>query len=115
MKKTFLAILNNIKKLPAEAENNKMLLQGICEILESRVEHYDWVGFYLVNEESSNELVLGPYVGAKTEHTHISFGKGICGQVANTHHTFIVQDVREQNNYLACSLEVRSEIVEPIM
>ena len=60
-------------------------------------------------------MVLGPYVGAATDHTVIPFGKGICGQVAVSNETFVVPDVWEQDNYLACSLETKAEIVVPII
>ena len=60
-------------------------------------------------------LELGPYVGEETDHTRIPFGKGICGQAADTLKTFVVQDVAKADNYLACSLHVKSEIVVPIM
>jgi GAF domain-containing protein len=84
-------------------------------LLEAEVPHYDWVGFYLVDPAAPRELVLGPYVGAPTEHTRIPFGQGICGQAADTETTFIVQDVSQETNYLSCSPDVQSEIVLPIM
>ncbi|MEA2103151.1 MAG: GAF domain-containing protein, partial [Candidatus Cloacimonadota bacterium] len=115
MKTAYQTIIDQIEQFFLQSKDKNSILQGICEILESKIEYYDWVGFYLVNEDKQDELILGPYVGTKTEHTNISFGKGICGQVAETHKTFIVQDVQEENNYLACSLNVKSEIVEPIM
>jgi L-methionine (R)-S-oxide reductase len=90
-------------------------LSAICSLLEANVSHYDWVGFYLVDREAERELVLGPYVGAPTEHTRIGFGKGICGQAAEKEITFVVQDVASETNYLSCSPDVRSEIVVPIL
>jgi putative methionine-R-sulfoxide reductase with GAF domain len=44
-----------------------------------------------------------------------SFWKGICGQVAVSNETFVVPDVWEQDNYLACSLDTKAEIVVPII
>ncbi len=90
-------------------------LQKVCVILSERIPYYNWVGFYLVDAENAGELVLGPYVGAPTDHTRIPFGRGICGQAAERKATFVVQDVHQEDNYLACSLEVQSEIVVPIM
>jgi L-methionine (R)-S-oxide reductase len=90
-------------------------LDAICALLEANVSHYDWVGFYLVDPGAERKLVLGAYVGAPTEHVHIAFGHGICGQAAETETTFIVQDVTLETNYLSCSPDVRSEIVIPIM
>lgn len=91
--------------------NNKLL--EICKLLEKHVNYYNWVGFYFKNGDK-NELKLGPYVGAPTDHTIIPFGKGICGQVAVSNQNFVVPDVSAQDNYIACSLTVKSEIVIPI-
>lgn len=89
-------------------------LQRICELLVENVEAFDWVGFYLVDPDADRELVLGPYVGEETDHTRIPFGKGICGQAAETNETFVVQDVSKEDNYLACSVHVKAEIVVPV-
>jgi len=88
-------------------------LLNICELLESHISYYNWVGFYFRNE-NKEELVLGPYVGAPTDHTVIPFGKGICGQVAVSNENFVVPDVSAQDNYIACSITVKAEIVVPI-
>ena len=88
-------------------------LQEICAILEAEVPHYNWVGFYFKNGEK-NELKLGPYVGKPTDHTIIPFGKGICGQVAESNQNFVVPDVNAQDNYIACSIDVKAEIVVPL-
>ncbi|MCA0959071.1 GAF domain-containing protein [Allomuricauda sp. XS_ASV26] len=88
-------------------------LEEICELLRSNVDHYDWVGFYFKNGDK-RELKLGPYAGAPTDHTTIPFGKGICGQVAESNKNFVVPDVAAQDNYIACSITVKSEIVVPL-
>ena len=88
-------------------------LKEICQLLSDLVSHYDWVGFYFANHETKT-LHLGPYVGAETDHTVIPFGKGICGQVAESNANFVVPDVKAQDNYIACSFTVKSEIVVPI-
>lgn len=88
-------------------------LLSICDLLETNVDYYNWVGFYFKNG-NKNELKLGPYVGEHTDHTIIPFGKGICGQVAVSNENFVVPDVAAQNNYIACSITVKAEIVIPI-
>jgi len=88
-------------------------LLSICELLEANVAYYNWVGFYFKNGDK-NELKLGPYVGEPTDHTIIPFGKGICGQVAVSNENFVVPDVSAQDNYIACSITVKAEIVIPI-
>ncbi len=89
-------------------------LQEICQLLSDEIEVFDWVGFYLVDPEADRELVLGPYVGEATDHTRIPFGKGICGQAAETNETFVVPDVSKADNYLSCSIHVKAEIVVPV-
>ena len=91
--------------------DQKLLI--ICELLNAEISHYNWVGFYFANHENRT-LHLGPYVGAATDHTVIPFGKGICGQVAESNQNFVVPDVAAQDNYIACSFTVKSEIVVPI-
>jgi len=89
-------------------------LQRVCKLLIEEVAHYDWVGFYFVDKENPEELILGAFEGAPTEHTRIHFGQGICGQVAEDWKTRIIQDVTKEDNYLSCSINVKSEIVLPI-
>ena len=88
-------------------------LQNICQFLSDSISYYSWVGFYFANHETQT-LHLGPYVGAETDHTVIPFGKGICGQVAVSNNNFVVPDVAAQDNYIACSFTVKSEIVVPL-
>lgn len=94
------------------ATRDEKLLE-ICSFLKKAVAYYDWVGFYFRNGEKE-ELLLGPYAGTPTDHKVIPFGKGICGQVAVSNKNFIVPDVKAQDNYIACSLTVKSEIVIPL-
>jgi len=108
-------ILSKAKSIINSDKSRNDKLQAICELLDQNVDVFDWTGFYLVAEDEKNMLELGPYVGEETDHTRIPFGKGICGQAANTLKTFVVQDVDKADNYLACSLHVKSEIVVPIM
>jgi L-methionine (R)-S-oxide reductase len=88
-------------------------LQQISDLLKSNIHYYNWVGFYILNQ-GGKELVLGPYSGADTVHTLIPVGIGVCGQVAQSGETMVVQDVRAMTNYLSCSIDVKSEIVVPI-
>jgi len=94
-----------------ELTNDK--LQKVCQLLHDEIPYYNWVGFYFRNGDKE-ELKLGPYVGAATDHTIIPFGKGICGQVAVSNETFVVPDVSKEDNYLSCSIDTKSEIVVPI-
>lgn len=90
---------------------------------------YDWCGVYRlesdpgaqnsakngrpvgVSDPMTQVLVLDAYVGAPTEHERITVGQGVCGTAVSTGRNQIVDDVRTLENYLACSVETKSEIV----
>jgi len=88
-------------------------LTKVCELLEQNIPYYDWVGFYFKNG-NKEELKLKSFAGEPTDHEIIPFGKGICGQVAVSNKNFVVPDVKAQNNYIACSIHVKAEIVIPL-
>lgn len=103
-----------ILSIVADTQNDRnTILKKLCQFLSNQIDYYNWVGFYFANHETKT-LHLGPYVGAQTDHTVIPFGKGICGQVAQSNQNFVVPDVSAQDNYIACSLTVKSEIVVPL-
>ena len=111
--------MSEIKKrlssiLESPTHNTEAKLQKICQLLDQEISYFNWTGFYFKNGDNE-ELILGPYVGAETDHTVIPFGKGICGQVAVSNETFVVPDVHEQDNYLSCSIDTKAEIVVPII
>jgi GAF domain-containing protein len=88
------------------------VLQQVVDVLAREVEHYSWVGIYLVE---GDDLVLGPWQGPQaTEHVRIPVGQGVCGAAAASGETEIVDDVNADPRYLACFPSTRSEIVVPI-
>ena len=111
-KSIFDKLLAEIDRLVSSGLSRDETLLRVCQLLESSVAYYDWVGFYLV--EGEKELVLGPFAGEPTEHVRIAFGIGICGQAAQRKETFLIQDVSCETNYLSCSPKVKAEIVVPI-
>lgn len=113
MNAKFHCLLEEVDKILKRNTTLKKKLQQICNLLNYQIAHYDWVGFYFA-DNSSSTLWLSAYCGEPTEHTVIPFGKGICGQVANSNTNFVVSDVGSQDNYIACSLDVKSEIVIPL-
>lgn len=106
-------LLPKVEEIIRKDQKREDILLEICQLLQNEVDYYNWVGFYFRNG-NKEELVLGPYVGAPTDHTVIPFGKGICGQVAVSNQNFVVPDVSAQDNYIACSFTVKSEIVIPL-
>jgi len=88
------------------------VLRAVVDVLHDRIDHYTWVGIYLVED---GELVLGPWRGPQaTEHVRIPIGHGICGAAAASGTTEVVDDVAADPRYVACFPSTRSEIVVPI-
>ena len=106
-----LEVLDLIGKAPASPVD--ALLDRVVEALRSRFSHY--TGVYLYWMDGPDALVLRAYRGRPTEHLRIPVDRGLCGRAAREKRTVIVDDVRADPSYLACSLETRSEIVVPIM
>lgn len=94
-------------------QSPKAKMQSICDVLQAEISYYDWVGFYMAHETEPT-LHLWSQAGEPTDHTVIPFGKGICGQVAVSNKNFVVDDVHAQDNYIACSIHVKSEVVIPL-
>lgn len=91
-------------------EKDEDIVRRTVETLK-KIPHYTWVGIYLVE---GDELVLRHYIGKPTEHERIKVGHGICGAAVVDESTIIVPDVSQDDRYIACSVETRSEIVVPI-
>lgn len=85
------------------------------DVLAASVRHlkllspkFNWVGIYLLKDDV---LVLGPFLGAPTDHTEIKVGVGVCGTAVATNRDMNVPDVSQLSNYLSCSIETVSELV----
>src|SRR5690242_7568039 len=81
--------------------SNESRVDGLTrsvQILKRMSEHYDWLGIYLVKDDT---LVLAAYAGeGETEHVRIPIGQGICGLAAKLAKTIIVPDVNKDPRYL---------------
>ena len=102
-------------RLNSEARTADQLMEGISLLLNKEMLKYNWVGFYMLEAGASPPaLVLGRFQGAMTVHTRIGLNQGICGAAASSGKTVVVDDVKKDPRYLACSLETKSEIVVPV-
>jgi len=102
-------------RLSSEARSADQLMEDISLLLNKQMLKYNWVGFYMLEAGASPPtLVLGRFQGAMTVHTRIGLNQGICGAAASSGKTVVVDDVKKDPRYLACSLETKSEIVVPI-
>ena len=106
--KTADEIVSQIEEMVDSSAPRDEVLRYAVQILKQEREHYNWVGIYLIEGDT---LVLHNYLGKPTEHTHIPIGKGVCGVAVAEGANQIVGDVTRLDNYLACSVETRAEIV----
>jgi L-methionine (R)-S-oxide reductase len=111
------SVRKEVETLLRSAKSAKEFMSEVARVLHVRMLRYNWVGFYMLEDQPEGEpplLVLGPFEGAMTPHTRIPLHQGICGAAASTGKTVIVDDVSKDPRYLACSLETKSEIVVPV-
>ena len=117
MPANYQSLADELTHLASSADSAEHLMTMVVERLQELLKHYNWVGFYLLDEgENGAEpmLVLGPYVGAETPHKRIPLDQGICGAAVTSAQTVVVDDVNSDPRYLACSIETSSEIVAPV-
>ena len=76
-------------------------------------DRFFWCGFYMVDPDKPEELVVGPYQGT-LGCLRIPFGKGVCGKAAQIRETVIVEDVHAFPGHIACDSRSNSEIVVPV-
>jgi GAF domain-containing protein len=97
-----------------EQETDTILkMATICSVLKSHLPYYFWVGFYRVNPQEPQSLMIGPYQGT-LGCLHIPFSKGVCGRAARLQATQIVADVHADPAHIACDSRSASEIVVPV-
>lgn len=72
-----------------------------------------WTGFYVVDPDKADELVVGPYQGT-LGCLRIAFGRGVCGTAAKDRAAQIVEDVNAFPGHIACDSRSASEIVVPV-
>lgn len=108
-------VRNEVSQFAQSSPTAKGFMQSVCKLLHERMLKYNWVGFYMLEPGTTPPvLVLEAFVGAMTPHTRIPLHQGICGAAASSGKTIVVDDVKKDPRYLACSLETKSEIVVPI-
>ena len=93
--------------------NNVARMATVSCLLSEAFEHYFWTGFYVVDPDKPEELVVGPYQGT-LGCLRIPFSRGVCGAAAKTQEVLIVKDVHEFPGHIACDVRSASEIVVPV-
>jgi L-methionine (R)-S-oxide reductase len=110
----FREVVDEIERFSSTTSDVRALQEFTVHLIAERLPYYNWVGFYMLDPNDSNVLVLGPFHGAPTGHVRIPVTEGICGAAVAQGVTVIVDDVSADPRYLSCSIETKSEIVVPI-
>lgn len=84
------------------------LLALAAQLIRDAGPPYTSVYLYMLH---GDQLVLEGHSGRDTEHTHIAVGHGVCGTAIATGEDQNVGDVQGVENYIACNLFTRSELV----
>jgi L-methionine (R)-S-oxide reductase len=113
-KQVFQETLSAIDQFSRTAESIVSLQKFTVNLIAEKLPYYNWVGFYMLDANDTDVLVLGSFHGASTEHVRIPVTEGICGVAVAQGETVIVDDVFADPRYLSCSIETKSEIVVPI-
>jgi L-methionine (R)-S-oxide reductase len=98
---------SEVEMLVASDAPDEEALNGAVRRIHDARPLWDWSGIYLLVGDT---LVLGPRT-APADHSRIGIGEGVCGTAVSEDRNQIVEDVRAVENYLACSIHTRSELV----
>jgi L-methionine (R)-S-oxide reductase len=101
-------IITDLESTVRSSASRNKALEDAVRILKEQRPLYNWVGIYLLD---GDVLRLHNYIGKPTEHTEIPVGRGVCGVAVANKEDQNIPDVDKLDNYLACSVETRSEIV----
>jgi GAF domain-containing protein len=111
--KAYAAVREEIAAVLEGEPNQIARMVTVVALLAATFDSYFWTGFYLVDPDRSDELVVGPYQGA-LGCLRIAFGRGVCGAAAQSRRTQIVADVHAFPGHIACDSRSNSEIVVPV-
>ena len=108
------SLLARIRQLAAAAGSRDDLEKYLVEVIAAELTYCNWTGFYWLDPDETETLLLGAFIGEPTPHTRIPVTEGICGAAVALGETVVVDDVHADPRYLSCSLKTKSEIVVPI-
>ena len=93
--------------------NRTARMATVASMLADAFPAFFWTGFYVVDPDKADELVVGPYQGT-LGCLRIAVGRGVCGAAARDRTTQIVDDVHAFPGHIACNSRSASEIVVPV-
>lgn len=101
-------LISGLRGRFAKEVGRQAMLQYAADHMKLAGEPYTGVYLYMMQ---AGELVLEAHAGRETEHTRIAVGVGVCGTAVALGQDQNVPDVRARDNYLACNLQTRAELV----
>ena len=110
----YAAVAEEIASVLDGEPNLTARMATVASMLAAAFPTYFWTGFYVVDPEKREELVVGPYQGT-LGCLRIAFGRGVCGTAARERKTQIVPDVEAFPGHIACDSRSKSEIVVPVV
>src|SRR4051794_15138049 len=110
----YATVAEEIAAVLAGEPNLTARMATVASMLANAFEDYFWTGFYVVDPDKREELVVGPYQGT-LGCLRIAFGRGVCGTAARERQTQVVEDVEAFPGHIACDSRSKSEIVVPVV
>ena len=109
----YAAVAEEIASVLDGEPNLTARMATVASMLADAFPVFFWTGFYVVDPDKGDELVVGPYQGT-LGCLRIAFGRGVCGAAARDRTTQIVGDVNAFPGHIACDSRSASEIVVPV-
>ncbi|MCG6986684.1 MAG: GAF domain-containing protein [Gemmatimonadetes bacterium] len=103
-------LVREMQEMRDDGHLSDALLRYAVRNIAADDDRFSWVGVYLLDGEGK-ELWLHNYIGSPTEHAKIPVGTGVCGRAVAEASNLNIPDVSKEENYLACSPDVQSEMV----
>lgn len=101
-------IVTRLRAAFNHGSTREQLLQLAATLVQEAGPPYTSVYLYMLK---GDELVLEAHSGRETEHVRIAVGHGVCGTAVATGEDQNVGDVQSRDNYIACNIFTRSELV----
>lgn len=89
----------------------------LSELLSEQFPEFGFVGFYDAKVGDTEKIYIGEYFTNDDIFPcgEIEYGKGQCGLCAQLKKVMIAHDTKLLENYIACDMNTRSEIVLPVL
>ena len=105
--------LSSIRAILTGETDSILKMATINALVKTHLPYSYWAGFYRLN---NGKLTVSAYQGT-VSCLHIALGKGVCGTVAVSQQTKIVDNVHllaEGEDHITCDPNSKSEIVVPV-